>query len=417
MRKDLFRHKILFLALAVSILFVLWLQSASFVRLGLAGYFYDKQDYMKAASCYGKIIRKISKNPSAIPESALYGFTQCYLKQAEYYYARGEYKKVANLALDWDEALALYGVKDLKIIPKWYDLADTTYQLLADKYLNEGKFDDAVKMCTYFIKYSPDNRKAYVLLLDIYKKSEKWSLFLQASRDYAEKFKAEPDFGISNSRQAIGLSIAYLHEGNQDKAMYWADRSLEIADNIQQGLGILNNVLLYEHTEAFLHFNIARFLILEKDYKNAYRSLAEAMRFSGKDSVIWKKSEDAAFALMRLEPPDIDVFIRLGYAYEGKEYYKKAVWAFRCARKISRNNLMVLQNLKHIYVESRKDNMQLNLIQASIDKALEGIAPIDVFVNGSHENIFPIKIYEAEDMPRVTGEKIQDARASGNFAV
>lgn len=112
-------------------------------------------------------------------------------------FARGELKQYAASAEDYEKALRL-GAKD-----------QTLYYNLAFTYTKLGREKDAVRA---YEKISPQNKKILSILADHYLREKKYA---QAIKNYEKISKLEP----KKASSWAALGYAWLASGNPDKAI------------------------------------------------------------------------------------------------------------------------------------------------------------------------------------------------------
>ena len=117
------------------------------------------------------------------------------------------------------------GIRQASIAAKIYPQEPYFRELIANAYLNQGDLDKAYQICQEILR-TPRNKRAYVLLAEIYRRQQKYGFAITAIKRYLK----EPEGPAFEAAALSNLHVIYLEKGDYDEAIATAKKAIALED-------------------------------------------------------------------------------------------------------------------------------------------------------------------------------------------
>ena len=283
--------------------------------------------------------------PSLMAQEGDYQKGLSYYKQGQYQKTIDEFEKIVEAHPDYESGHRILGDSYLKI--KNYDKAIEAFQSalelkndnyvthygLALSYFNKGSYREAIATLNKGEKYARSPRDQY----QIYR--TRGSSYYNAN-DF-ERATADLQRAISiqrgNASDVLQLGISYYRLGNYAEADKYLQQALVLDPQASGAKRYLSRLQFQGAIDAIEAKNYTQAVALLDDYVKENPEDGEG-RFNLGLAQLFAQNLDAAerefLKCVELMPQNWEVYDRLGYLYERKQQYEKALQNYRTAHNL-----------------------------------------------------------------------------------
>ncbi len=283
--------------------------------------------------------------PSLMAQEGDYQKGLSYYKQGQYQKTIEEFEKVVEAHPDYESGHRILGDSYLKI--KNYDRAIeafrsalelkndnyVTHYGLALSYFNKGSYREAITTLIEGEKYARSPRDQYRIYRTRGFSYYNIDDFEQAISDLQKAVSIQR----GNASDVLQLGISYYRVGNYPEAGKYLKQALILDPQASGAKRYLSRLQFQEAIDAIEAKNYTRAAALLGDYVKENPEDGEA-RFNLGLAQLFAQNLDAAerefLKCAELIPENWEVYDRLGYLYERKKQYEKALLNYRTAHDL-----------------------------------------------------------------------------------
>lgn len=283
------------------------------------------------------------------------------------------------LKADWKQAVAYYNqgkyekaIEEIKPVVEANPTWETGHRILGLSYLNLKRYEQAESSLARAVQLKSTAFSVYLGLAEVYAKLEKFNKVpevLTAGEPYAKSPSSEQMYSLRHlrgsayfrqkrySEAARDLAEAVKLKPNDFSDLYQLGASYYFAGRYNDAITILSKADAMKPGDTTLHSLLANSYqkqgaadLKSKQYAKAVSDLTKAAEYNQKDGAIYynlgtayiflNKYDEAEKALMRareLLPNNPDILDRLGFIYEKRKQYAKALDTYQKAYQLKRD--------------------------------------------------------------------------------
>ncbi|MEE8461940.1 MAG: tetratricopeptide repeat protein [Acidobacteriota bacterium] len=283
--------------------------------------------------------------PSLIAQEGDYQKGLSYYKQGQYQKTIEEFEKIVETNPDYESGHRILGDSYLKI--KAYDKAIEAFQkaleLKGDNYVthyglalsffNEGRYREAIATLDQGEDYARSPRDQYQIYRTRGSAYYNMNDFERATSDLQKAVSIQR----GNASDALQLGIAYYRLGNYLEAEKYLQQARVLDPQASGAKRYLSRLQFQGAIEAIEAKNYTQAVALLDEYVKENPEDGEA-RFNLGLAQLFAQNLDAAerefLKCVELIPRNWEVYDRLGYLYERKQQYDKALQNYRTAHDL-----------------------------------------------------------------------------------
>jgi len=306
--------------------------------------------------------------PSLMAQEGDYQKGLSYYKQGQYQKTIEEFEKIVEAHPDYESGHRILGDSYLKI--KNYDKAIEAFQkaleLKGDNYVthyglalsffNKGGYREAIAALTEGEKHARSPRDEYQIYRTRGSSYYNINDFERAISDLQKAVSIQR----GNASDALQLGIAYYRVGNYPEADKYLQQALVLDPQASEGKRYLSRLRFQGAIDAIEAKNYTQAVALLDAYVKENPEDGEA-RFNLGLAQLFAQNLDAAerefLKCVELIPQNWEVYDRLGYLYEGKQQYEKALQNYRTAHDLHQDP-QVQKSVDRIQERIRRSQQQ-----------------------------------------------------------